>query len=315
MKIFFIALVIFVFALLCTITCVFIYIFVRRSNVNINNLESSMNKFLDKYRDFLQKGMDYISEIPFEWVFIKSYDGLKLAARYFPCTKSENITNKTIILFHGYRSSGGRDYCCAIKMYHDDGFNVLLIDQRSHGKSEGKLITFGIKESLDAVSWVEYICQRFGKKTPVFLSGLSMGATTVMMAPERGLPPNVRGIIADCGFTSPAEIISLVARKNFHVNSVLLMRILDLMCRLIGKFSIYEMSTEQTLKKSDIPIMFIHGIDDSFVPCEMSVRSHASAKAEKEIYLIEKATHGCSFLVEPQKISDALKEFFEKYGQ
>ena len=296
-------------------TSIFIYIFGRRDNSKIDNLDSLENRFLGKYKDLLRNSMKYITETPHEWVFIKSYDGLKLAARFFPCKDSEKYANKTIILFHGYRGSGGRDYCCAVKMYHDRGLNVLLVDQRSHGKSEGALITFGIKESLDAVSWVEYICRRFGENTSIFLSGLSMGATTVMLATGRNLPKNVRGVIADCGFTSPAEIISLVARKNFRIKSVVFMRTLDLMCRVVANFSLYQMSTEEILKKSYVPILFIHGLEDSFVPCEMSIRSHAAATADKEIYLIEKATHGCSFLVEPQKISDALKNFFEKYGQ
>lgn len=313
MKIFLFIFFVIVFVFLCVITAIFIYIFRRRSTARIGDLDSPENKVLEPYKETLRSGMRYINEAPHEWVFIESYDNLKLAARFFPCKNSEE--NKTIILFHGYRSVGSRDYCCAVQMYHERGLNVLLVDQRSHGKSEGKLITFGVKESLDAVSWVEYICQRFGENTPVFLSGLSMGASTVMMATGRNLPKNVRGVVADCGFTSPAEIISLVARKNFHIKSVLLIRILDLMCRITANFSLYEMSTEEILKKSDIPILFIHGLDDGFVPCEMSIRSHKAAKAEKYICLIEKATHGCSFLVEPQTISDALKNFFEKYGQ
>lgn len=315
MKIFFAVIAILVFAFLCVITGIFIYIFGRRSNEKLDDLDSVENKFLGKYKDLLRDGMKYINETPQEWLFIKSFDGLKLAARFLPCKDSEKNANKTIILFHGYRAAGGRDYCCAVKMYHDCGLNVLLVDQRSHGKSEGKLITFGVKESCDAVSWAEYVSHRFGADTPIFFSGLSMGASTVMMATGRNLPKNVRGVVADCGFTSPAEIISLVARKNFHIKSVLLIRILDLMCRITANFSLYEMSTEEILKNSDIPILFIHGLEDGFVPCEMSIRSHKAAKAEKYIYLIEKATHGCSFLTEPQKISDALKNFFEKYGQ
>ena len=303
------------FVFLCVMTCIYIYIFGRRNNEKLDDLDSVGNRFLGKYKDLLRKGMKYINETPHEWVFIKSFDGIRLAARFLPCKDSEKNSNKTIILFHGYRAAGGRDYCCAVKMYHDFGLNVLLVDQRCHGKSEGKLITFGVKESYDAVSWAEYISRRFGEDTPIFLSGLSMGATTVMLSTGRNLPQNVRGVVADCGFTSPAEIISLVAKRNFNIESVLLMRILDLMCRITANFSLYEMSTEQILQNSNVPILFIHGLEDNFVPFEMSVRSHAAATADKEIYLIEKATHGCSFLVEPQKISDALKNFFEKYGQ
>lgn len=315
MKIFFIVLAAIVFIFLCAIIGIFIYIFVRRRNANIANLDSTVNRFLGKYKLFMQEGVEYINRMPNEWVFTKSYDGLRLAARYFPCPNSSQNAQKTVILVHGYRSLGSRDYCCAVKMYHDNGLNVLLIDQRSHGRSEGRIITFGVKESMDVVSWTDYICQRFGKNMQIFLSGISMGATTVMLATGRNLPKNVCGVVADCGFTSPAEIISFVAKKRFHVHSVLLMRILDMMCRITAGFSLYEMSTEEILKKSDIPILFIHGLEDNFVPCEMSIRSHASANDKKEIYLIEKATHGCSFLVEPQTISDALKSFFEKYGQ
>lgn len=309
---FFLGALIFVFTLI--MIGVFIYVFVRRNNKTVDDIDSYEDSFLCTYKDVLKRGMKYIVEAEHQWVSTESFDGLKLSARFYPCVKPNKKTEKTIILFHGYRSTGSRDFCSAVQMYHENGFNVLLVDQRSHGKSEGKLITFGIKESYDAVSWVEFILDRFGETTPVFLSGLSMGASTVMIAADRNLPNNVRGIIADCGFTSPAEIISLVAARNFHVKSKLIIRILDIMCKLVGGFTIYGINTEEILAKSHIPILFFHGAADSFVPCNMSIRNHKAAIGEKKIYIVDKAEHGGSFLVEPETVSGALREFFERYG-
>ena len=133
-------------------------------------------------------------------------------------------------------------------MYSDFGLNVLLCDQRSHGESEGKLITFGVNESRDVISWVEYVNKNLGAKKLV-LDGISMGATTVILACGRNLPENVKAVIADCGFTSPSDIMKKVAKRSFKINAGFFLPFLDMACRIIGKFSFIDVSTEKVLKK------------------------------------------------------------------
>lgn len=280
--------------------------FVKRDEGNVDNLNDSVNKNLEKYKTDIQKGIDYANSKNPIWVETISFDGLRLKARYF-----NNESDKTILLFHGYRSSALRDFSCAIKMYTELGFNILLCDQRSHGKSEGKLITFGVKESRDVVSWVEYINDVY-EPEKIVLDGISMGATTVILACRFSLPENVRAVIADCGFTSPTDIMKKVGRESFGINAGFFLPFLDFACRIIGKFSFINISTVDVLKKSKLPVLFVHGEADGFVPCEMSKTGFSSAPEGSEIITVPEADHGLSFLIDEKGVRRAVESFLCK---
>lgn len=271
-----------------------------RSDIRLISFESGP---LAKYKDIFKESLEYLDSLKSERVYVDSFDGLRLAASYY-----NNNSDTTILLFHGYRSDGRFDFACAVKFYIELGLNVLVVDQRANGESEGRLITFGIKERRDAVTWTNFINQKYSPKS-IFLSGVSMGATTVMMAANLELPQNVRGIIADCGFTAAPDIIKKVARQAFKINASPILPILNIMCKLFGDFSLYETTTVKALKESDIPIFFIHGKKDGFVPCEMTEESYKAAKAEKYICLVEDADHGISFLVDTDNVQKQITEF------
>jgi len=283
---------------------VFNLTFLRQNITGLDDLDSSVNKFLQKYRSQVEEGMDFIDNQPLEILKIKSYDGLTLVGRYY---KNYN-SNRTILLFHGYRSAAKRDFACAVEMYYKMGFNVLLVDQRCHGMSEGRMITFGVRESRDVLSWTEYMLKTYGDKQ-IVLDGISMGATTVLFSTRFELPKNVKGIIADCGFTSPAEIIGEVAEKRFHIKAFIAVPILNLMCRIFAGFDLKEYSTEKVLKSNKIPILLVHGKADGFVPCRMSEASYRAAVCKKEIYLVENADHGMSFLTDNEGVVKKLESF------
>lgn len=275
-----------------------------RSDIRLVSFETGP---LAEYKGIFDKGLKYIDGLSSERLYINSFDGIKLAGSYY-----NNNSDTTILLFHGYRSDGKFDFACVVKYYIELGLNVLVVDQRANGESGGKLITFGIKERRDAVCWTEYINQKYSPKN-IFLSGVSMGATTVMMAANLQLPDNVRGIIADCGFTAPSDIIKKVARQAFKINAEPILPSLDLMCKIFGKFSLYEASTITALSESNIPIFFIHGKMDGFVPCEMTELSYEAASGEKYICLVENADHGISFLVDTQNIQEKISDFVKSH--
>lgn len=274
-----------------------------RNDIRLMDVDSGP---LAKYKETFDEGYKYLDSMKGKRVYTRSIDGLRLAATYH-----NNDSETTILLFHGYRSDGRFDFACVVKYYIELGLNVLVVDQRSSGESEGKLITFGIKERYDVVKWVEFINRHYAPKN-IFLSGVSMGASTVMMAANLRLPDNVRGIIADCGFTSATDIIKRVARRAFKINATPILPLLNVGCKMFGKFSLYEIDTVKALSESDIPIFFIHGKCDNFVPCEMSEISYKAARAEKYIYLVENADHGISFLVDPIGIQKQISDFVKK---
>ena len=196
-------------------------------------------------------------------------------------------------------------------MYHALGLNILIPDQRAHGKSEGKFITFGVKESRDMQLWVAYHNKTFGE-LPLILSGLSMGASTMLYLADADLPKNVKGIIADCGFTSPREIIKSVFQRIIHLPAAPTLWVANLFARLFAGFSLTEKDSRQTLKNSKLPVLLVHGLDDGFVPCEMTKQGYAACTGPKEMLLVEGADHGVSFLVERERYVETVLSFLKK---
>ncbi len=301
-----IIIIVLILAIIGVLTYFFLLAFVKQNMGDLDDVESQVNKPLEKYKDVISEGIDYNLSAPHKFVYTVSFDGLKLAARYY-----DNGFERTVILFHGYRSSAVRDFSCAVKMYKSFGFNVLLCDQRSHGNSEGRLITFGIKESRDVLSWILVATEKLGSKE-ILLGGMSMGATTVLLSCRFGLPECVKGIVADCGFTSPADIINKVAREFFKINAEKILPLLNLMCRIFGKFSIYETNTLKALDGSNVPVIFIHGDDDNFVPCEMSERAYNHIKERCKMVKVAEAGHGLSYLVDKELVETELQNFIRK---
>lgn len=245
-----------------------------------------------------------------ERITMTSHDGLKLVAYYLPAEKS---SGKVMVLMHGYRNDGLYDFAGLVKFYHDMGYDLLVPDQRSHGESEGKYICFGVKERVDLKQWIEYIVKRFDGKCVIFPTGISMGGATVLMAADMELPSQVKGIIADCAFVSPWDIFAKVLNKDCHLPRFPFLYLADFICRSRAGFRFKECNTVKIMKKNKIPVLFIHGGKDDFIPAEMSCRNYDACEAEKSLLIVNQAAHGTSSLTEPAAYQSAVAEFMEKW--
>lgn len=241
-------------------------------------------------------------------LYITSRDGLKLHGRWIPAQNAKG----TIILAHGYRSTYLVDFSAVLDLYHDAGLNILLPDQRAHGKSEGKVITFGVKESSDMLMWLDYHNKTSGD-IPVLLSGLSMGASTIMYLADEKLPSNVKGLIVDCGFTTPKAIISSVFTSVTHLPAFLCIWSTGLCARIFGGFSLTQKDSRISLAKNQLPIIMIHGLNDTYVPCRMTEEAYAVCGGPKQILLVEGAEHGVSFLFARERYTKMIKDFINQY--
>ena len=219
----------------------------------------------DPYRKEINRLFCQLSDRPYEEVSIVSFDGLTLFGRYYHVKDGAPLD----IGFHGYRSSALTDFAGGSELSFSMGHNLLLVDERAHGRSEGRTITFGIQERWDADSWVRYAVERFGADTEIILYGVSMGAATVLMTAGLDLPENVKGIIADCPYSSPKDIIRKVA-KDMHMPDRLSWPFVKIGGRVYGGFDVDETDAARAVKQAKIPLLIIHGESDSFVPCEMS---------------------------------------------
>ena len=186
----------------------------------------------------------------------------------------------------------------------------MVVDHRASGESEGHIITFGIKEKEDLLLWVDYVINSISADSKIILTGISMGAATVMLAAGEKLPENVIGILADCGYTSNKEIIKKVVR-NMHLPANLFYPFIRLGARIFGGFSLDSASPEEAMKKSTLPIIFFHGDKDSFVPMEMSKKNfEGCASPKKRLVIIKGAGHGLAYPCDKRTYCDELQNFF-----
>lgn len=261
------------------------------------------------YHDLMKKWDDEVTAMPHESVYITTFDGLKLHGKYYEYAKGAPME----LMFHGYRGSAERDLCGGVQRAFALGRNVLIVDQRACGKSEGRVITFGVKESRDCLAWLSYITERFGEKQKVILTGISMGAATVLCAAGRELPPQVVGILADCGYTSAKAIIQKVINQ-MGLPSKLLYPFVKLGARLFGSFNVEEISPVEAVTRCTVPVIFIHGETDDYVPYRMSQENYDACPTAKRLVTVPDAGHGMAYLVDGKGYLDALADFFSENG-
>lgn len=263
----------------------------------------------EPFKEVIETGIRNVMDAKdFELVEITSVDGLKLRGRYY----HRNDRAPLIIFMHGYKGNFYRDGNGIFTYSKKFGYNVLMVYQRSQGLSEGKTITFGIMERQDCRSWVEYAINRFGNDQKILISGISMGGATVMMAADVGLPDNVKGIMSDCGFSSPKEILCSVM-DSIKLPSKLLYPLAKLGAKWFGGFDLETASAVESLKNCQIPVLMIHNEGDDFVPCWMSKKCYETcASVDKQFLLVQGVGHGMSYCHKPKEYEMAMDKFFEK---
>ncbi|MBQ8146044.1 MAG: alpha/beta hydrolase [Clostridia bacterium] len=246
-----------------------------------------------------------MDECASEEIYIKAHDGVKLFALYYHIKDGAPVQ----IMMHGYKGNSKRDMCGGHKLARRLGHNILLIDQRGCGKSGGKTVTFGVKERLDALSWINYINQRFGK-APIFLVGVSMGGATALMATDLDLPDNVVGAIADCPFSSPKAIIKKVCADRGMPEAIY--PFVTFGAYIYGHFSPNKEGAVKSVQNAKIPILILHGTNDGFVPHKMSEEIYNACTGKKYFHSFDGADHGMSFMSNPSKYENATIEFIDE---
>lgn len=240
-------------------------------------------------------------------------DGVQLCGLWIPAKDSHG----TVLMAHGYRSTMLLDFHLPFKLFHRLGMDILVPYQRTHGKSGGNYITFGAKESVDMQRWIRYHNDHLSRK-PMILYGISMGASTMLYLADRILPDNVEGIIADCGFTSPKEIIENVYRRVLRLPPLGSVHVAGFFARIFAGIRFSENDTRKSLANARLPVLLIHGSDDSFVPCDMSLQAYEMCTSKKKLLIVEGAEHGLSLLTDgfayTTHVIDFIKDCFPGFS-
>ena len=241
-------------------------------------------------------------------VWQTSFDGLKLHATYFPAEEKEG-KQKIVICFHGYTSQGMSDYIGLSDYYQKRGFAMLLPDARAHGASEGEYIGFGCLDRQDALGWIRWALEELGTETEILLHGTSMGAATLLMLSGLKLPEQVKGIVSDCGFTSPKEVFTHVLHSMYHLPAFPVIPGADLVNRKLAGYGMDECNAKREVEKAEVPILFIHGGNDTFVPWQMCDEIYEHCASPKRKLIVEGAAHAESYYKDMESYEKALTEF------
>lgn len=279
----------------------------RKNDIPTEEYPIPPGKIYEPYRDKMVGWMKEVRALPCEEMTITSFDGLTLRGKYYEYAPGAIVE----LMFHGYRGSAERDLCGGVQRCFALGHSALIVDQRCSGKSGGDVITFGINESRDCLDWMRFAINRFGPDVKIILTGISMGAATVLIAAGEELPENVIGVLADCGYTSAKDIIKKVIHQ-MKLPAELAYPFVKLGAKLFGHFALEEVSPIEAMKQCKVPVIFFHGEDDDYVPCQMSRRNYVACIARKKLMTVPGAGHGLSYLFAPEEYRAAMRAFFEE---
>lgn len=253
------------------------------------------------------EGKEWLDKVRKTYYSIKSTDGLDLKAFFIP--SSSTGQKVFVVIAHGYNSKN-KDLGAFVKFFNEEmNFNVLAPDNRGHGDSGGKYIGFGWHDRSDYIEWVKFLIKTYGKDIKILLFGISMGGSTVLMLSGEKLPKNVKAIISDCAYTSAMDVLAYQLKRQYGLPPIPLIYITSLITKIKAGYFLSEASAIKQVKKATLPILFIHGREDTFVPFEMVHRLYEACASDKKLLEVDEAGHGEGFIKNNDKYREAVKEF------
>ncbi len=256
-----------------------------------------------EYINANQEGREYIYSLNPKDLYINSFDNLKLHGLFI-----NNNTNKTIVCVHGYKAKDGLyDFGMSAKFLNSLGYNLLFVDNRAHGLSQGKYIGFGVLDSIDVNSWIDYLVTNMNQET-IILYGMSMGGATVMNAQNN----KAKAIIADCGFASGYDEVAYQIKKMHHLPSFPLVPISNILLKLLAKYSLKDKEAYKSIKNYHNNLLIIHGGKDHFVPTGDAYKIFDNATCHKKILIVPGASHAKSYLKDSKLYEQTIKEFLDE---
>ena len=283
----------------------------RQDGMKVDISEMADAAQWEEYKKIITPRREELTAREHEEVSLISGDGLRLRANYFPC---ETPGKKVVLACHGYTSKGISDFAALSSFYLSRGYDCLIPDMRAHGESEGDYIGFGILDRFDCLDWIRWIVARCGSDVQIVLHGVSMGAATVLMVTGlAGLPENVKCITADCAFTSPYDVFAHILKRDYHLPPFPVMNITDMMCRQKAGYGFRDTSTLLAMQTNTIPILFVHGSKDNFVPTRMSYENYEACKAPKQLLIVEGAGHAASYYEDPERYEAVVDAFLSNW--
>ena len=277
----------------------------KRNKVKMERTIKMSGTDWGKYIPLLQPRKEVFLAKPREELYLESSDGLRLHAAWIP----EAGSKKVVICLHGYTSQCMSDYVGLSDYYFRNGFSMLLPDARAHGQSEGEYVGFGCKDRMDLMKWIRWVIDTCGEEVQILLHGTSMGGATVLMASSLDLPPQVKGIVSDCAFTSPKYVFTHVLHSMYHMPAFPMIQISDLANKKLAGYGLDKCNAAREVQYARVPLLLIHGDADVFVPCSMCEEIYANSPAGTKKLIVPGAGHAESYFKDPKRYEETLDEF------
>lgn len=296
----------------------------KRGNAKTERTTKMSGTDWQQYFPLMEERKEFVMAQQHSDVYVTSFDGLRLHATYFPALEEEGDKEgvkpsdkvsgikKAVICFHGYTGEGLSNHMAIADYFLKHGYTMLLPDARAHGESEGEYIGFGCLDRKDALGWINWVIQECGEDVEIMLFGTSMGGATVLMTSGLELPGNVRGIVSDCGFTSPKEVFTHVLNNMYHLPAFPAIQGADIMNKKLAGYGMDECNAKYEVQKAQVPILFIHGSADTFVPCSMCDEIYENCRSPKHKLIVEGAAHAESYYKDMESYEKTLDEFAEE---
>lgn len=260
----------------------------------------------DPYYEIRKEAKDRLLSVKGEDVWITSADGLKLHAVWLENRNAQ----RAVICVHGYRGTYAGNFGVSYDFLKDT-CSLLMVEERTRGESEGEYITYGAKEKDDVFLWLNRVLE-MTEDIPVYLYGVSMGSSTVLMNVSRKRNERFKGVIADCGYTDMETILAEVMKKDYNLSYFPLVPLTGLWCRLIAHFRMKDADALSALRNANVPVLFMHGLKDDYVTVHHTIENSAVCASPHRVILFENAGHGACAASDPKRYANALHAFFEE---
>lgn len=276
----------------------------RGTDIELHREAAAVSKEIDTEDERLfDEANEWFNEQDTERINMTSYDDLDLVAQFID---HEDDNNQAVILAHGFRNTGD-DMGKLAQMYYERGFDILLPDARGHGESAGDYIGYGWHDRLDYLDWIDLLIEEYGAED-IILHGNSMGAATVLMTSGEDLPEEVKGIIADSGYSTVKDELAHQLKHLYGLPAFPLLDVTSVITKVRAGYMLGEASAIAQVEENDLPLFIIHGEDDDLVPTEMAHEIFEVAGGEKELWLVPETGHTKAF-------DNVTEEFQERVGK
>lgn len=288
-------------------TAYFYSIAMTRKGASASRTNKMSGTSWERFGPFIREKKKALHAAAREDAWTVSEDGLKLHAVWI----ANGLQGKTVICCHGYTSSGMRDFEVVSEYFLRKGFSILFPDARAHGESEGKYMGFGCLDRYDVRCWIMWVTEHC-PGAQILLYGHSLGGATVLMTGGLELPPEVKGIAADCPFTSAKDMFTQVLHTMYHLPSFPILPLADLISRKKAGYGLDDCRLDEEVKKIRVPVLLIHGDADTFVPEQMSEQIHKNCPPGTKLLIVHGAGHAQSIYVDNEAYEAALDELTER---